>query len=249
MAARRFVVYVTRHEGPAGVPAELPVAADLADLWSAHALGCLLDACGVPREHRAELIESGVDAFECDVLPPPPIVDEVLPSERLDACRRAVVFAALSLEARLNRLLSGCDPEERQALSRLSPAETFRLAPRLLDELERAQEDAALCALVEEVFNTRDELVDASVGAEAARPDLSLFSPDRARAIVEASAKVCCFLATLSEDVPATTAAQVWRSAQALEQRGASFSASRSPSIPDWYWRWSDEFPPDVIGC
>lgn len=236
---------VTSLTDPAGAAPGLPVAADLADLWSEHALACLLDACEVPQATRTELIESGVDAVGREVSVPRAVVDETLEDERLDACRRAVVFAALSLEARLNRVLSRCDPDERRALGRLSPAERFRLAPRLLDELERATENAALCELVEEVFRTRDELVDAQQ-EEAVAP--SPLGPARARGIVEESARVCCFLATLAEDVPVATAVQVWRSARALETRASRLSAGRAPGLPNWDWEWSDGFPPNLVG-
>jgi hypothetical protein len=237
------------NDGP-GAISGLPGATDLADVWLGHGLVCLLDACGVPRASRADLLESGVDTPASGLPAPRPAGDEEvsLPGG-VDACRRAVVFAALALEARLNRVLARCDPEERQALGHLAPAEKFRLAPRLLDELKYAPEDAALCELVVEVFKARDELVEAD-GAPEGLPSepSSRLSPSRARAIVEESAKICCFLATLTDEVPVDTAQQVWRTAGALQGRADSLSAGNPPSLPRWDWEWLDEFPPNLIG-
>lgn len=217
-------VDVTALKDRAGVVPGLPVAADLADVWLGHALACLLEAGGA------------ADADEAT-------------RERLDACRRAVVFAALALEARLNRVLRCCDPYERHAFADLAPAEKFRLAPRLLDELEFAAEDAALCALVVEVFKARDELVDADGASGGPPADVAPpLSAGRARAIVEESGRICCFLATLTDDVPVATAQQVWRAAGALARRADGFPGGDAPSLPRWEWDGDDEFPPDLIG-
>jgi hypothetical protein len=205
---------VARLENPAHVVPGLPLAGDLADIWLAHALASLL-------ELTDEAPEGSADG---DV----------------DACRRAVMFAALALEMRLNSVLHRCDPEERHALSHLAPAERFRLAPRLLAELSAEAEDAALCELVVEVFSTRDALVGAN-GTE--RP----LDPAFARAIVEESARICTFLATLVHDVPTATAVQVRTEVSALAERSERLSAGEPVSLPHWDWDW-DEFPPDLVG-
>lgn|SRR5581483_8767008 len=159
-------------------------------------------------------------------------------TEEHDTARCAIVFSALALEARLNSVLRCCDPEERHALGHLAPVEKFRLAPRLLAELNAAAEDAALCELVAEVFGARDALVDAN-----GTPDRSL---DAAfvRAIVEESARICLFLASLVPGAPTGTAVQVRAQAAALADR---LSAHEPVGLPQWDWDW-DEFPPNLIG-
>ena len=236
---------VTPMQNRVGAVPAIAIATDLADVWLGHALASLLEACGVPEETRDALLVSG-GVLE-QTLPTPATTDEAEELERLDASRRAVVFAALALEARINRVLSRCDPEERLAFARLAPAQRFRLAPRLLDELEFAREDAALCDLVVEVFAARDELVDAH-GA-LTRPTAGP-SVDRARAIVEESAKVCGFLATLTEDVRTGPARKAWTAAGLLAgaARGAHPSSGAPLGLPQWDWDWSDQFPPSLVG-
>ena len=197
---------------------QLVEGADLADGWLDDALGALAAACDADRP------------------------------DRLDAARRAIVFAALALEARVNRVLACADPAEHDALAHLSPAERFRLAPRLLAHLEAAAEDAALCELVVEVFRARDELVDGD-GVWHAADATERFSPNRARAIVEESARICCFLATLAETIPVVTAKHVWHAAGSLTEHADRLSAARAPALPRWDWDWDDDaFPPRLIG-
>jgi hypothetical protein len=238
-------VQSTRHEDLAGVVPGLPGAADLADVWLGHALACLLDGCEVPEDDRAALVEFGRDELESDDTAP----DEARQLRRLDACRSALALSALAVEARLNRVLRRCHAAEWSALLRLSPAERFRLAPRLLDELEWAARDAELSDLVEQVFAAHDELVDAagSVGA-AFPPTRSRFGPDRARDTVEASAELCCFLADLTgEDEGAAPA--VREAARALRSRAWRLSgAAPRRTEQELGLNGFGDFPPDVIG-
>ena len=205
----------TRLDHLAGVVPGLPGAADLADVWLVHALDSLFDACDVPHDERARLVESGVDhvyteageeAVEADAL------------ARVDACRRALAFSALGAEAGLNRVLRRCEPEWH-SLARLTPAERYHRAPRLRDRLDPVEE-AEFDDLVVEVFGARDELVAESGPSTAASPQaLAQFTPARARAIVEASAEICCRLAALAaEDLP-VTAHLVRETAMALTRR------------------------------
>ena len=203
-----------RLENPAHVVAGLPPEGDLADIWLGHALRCLV-ALG---DEAHEPTDGG----------------------ELDASRRAIVFAALALEARLNSVLRCCDPEERHALGHLAPAEKFRLAPRLLAELSAEAEDAALCDLFVEVFGARDSLVGANGGE---RP----LDPAFARAIVEESARICTFLASLVEGIPTATAVQVRAEVSALAKRSERLSAGEPVRLPQWEWDW-DEFPPNLVG-
>jgi hypothetical protein len=158
----------------------------------------------------------------------------------LDDSRLAIVFAALALEARLNNVLRCCDADERHALGRLAPAERFRLAPRLLAELGAEAEDAALCELVVEIFGARDGLVGANGGV---RP----VGPAFARAIVEETARICSFLASLVEGIPAAAAVRVREEVSALAERSEHLSAGEPVRLPRWEWEW-DEFPPDLVG-
>lgn len=226
----------------------LPDAADLGDVWLAHALGCLLEACGVPLVDRLALIESGRDDFEPDDTASVLAGDEASRLRRLDACRRALAFSALAVEARLNRVLRHLHADEWSALLRLSPAERFRLAPRLVDKLERGAEDAELCALVEQVFGAHDELVDAAGSVEAAFPPRpTRFSPSRARETVEASANLCCFLATLTGEVEGV-APLVRDAARALRARAGRVPLTYASAAARVDWDWGGDFPPDVIG-
>lgn len=209
-----MAVSLARLECPAQVVPGLPPAGDLADIWLAHALASLLEVSG-----RPEAVDDSGDR---------------------DACRRAIVFAALALETRLNAALQCCDPAERHALGQLAPAEKFRLAPRLLAELGAEAEDAALSALVVEVFGARDALVGANGGDRPLDPAL-------ARAIVEESARICTFLASLVHGMPTATAAQVRSEVAALAARSERLAGDAPVELPRWEWDW-DEFPPNLVG-
>jgi hypothetical protein len=237
-------VRATRFDDRLGVMKSMP-SADLADCWLTRALTCLLDACGVPSGDRRTLIEHGVDEFEPESTRRFGTADEATRLERLDACSLALVFAALALETRLNRVLRRCGSAEWQAIAHLTPPEKFRLAPRLLDGLEGAAKCAELHPLVVELFDVRDELVDAG-----GSPRLPLhFGPSIARAMVEASARVCAFLATLTGEDESVTARLTLRAAEALAPRADALRLIRSPSPPDQE-RASNgdaEFPPDLV--
>lgn len=237
-------VRATRFEGRLGVMRGMPSAADLADLWLVHALTCLLDACDVPEPERLKLVEAGIDDFEPTISARSTATEEVEQLARLDASSLAVVFATLALEARLNRVLRSCDAAEWQAVSHLTPAEKFRLAPRLLDELDSATKDAELCRLVVEVFDVRDELVDAG---GSPRSEFHL-GPSVARAMVEASARVCSFLATLTGGDESGTALRTQHAAEALAHRADALALARSPTA-SFRKRSSNgdaDFPPDL---
>ena len=226
----------TRLEERVGSVAGAHDVADLADVWLLHALAALLDGWGVPEEKRRELTAA------------PAAGGEAVRLEHLDSCRTALVFAALAVEARLNRVLRSRDGAEWRTVAHLMPAERFRLAPRLLDELESATKDAELVPLVVKLFEYRDELVDAGESPGSALTDaeaLVRFGPSHARAMVEASAKVCAFLATLTGEesgiaqLVQNAAEQLARQAHALEAVAPSWSFHEV----DWA-----EFPPDLVG-
>lgn len=240
---------VERLEDRLGVAAGFPAPVDLADLWLLHALAHLLDACEVPAPDRRELVESGIDA---GIVPAESeATGEAAQLERLDASRLALVFGALAVEARLNRVLRRCDPSEWEAVAHLVPAEKFRLAPRLLAALASAPKHAALCDLAVELFAVRDELVDAAGLPDAAlEVTSSRFGPRRARVMVEASAKICGFLATLTDEDDSGTAGLVQKAAFALARRTDVLSLVRPLTAPHWDWEGNGDvdFPPDLIG-
>lgn len=241
-------VRLTPHEDLSGVVPGLPGAVDLADVWLAHALACLFEACGVAPADRPALVESGADAFDAEATLF--AADESTRVGRLDACRRALAFSVLAVEARLNRVLRGCHTAEWHALLRLSPPERFRLAPRLLERLDEAPADAELAELVDEVFGVQEELVDAAGCVGATFPHQpSRFGPSRARKIVEAGAEICCFLGALAGEHDG--AAPVVRdAARALEARATRVTAAAAGTYSQWGWDWNGfgDFPPDVIG-
>ena len=238
-------VRVARLEDGIGLRLGMPDVADLADLWLVHAVAYLLDACDVPEPDRRKLVESGRDVFEPPIMVKSSTADEAARLEHLDACRLALEFATLAVEARLNGVLRRWNADEWRALAHLAPAEKFRLLPRLLDGNELAVRFAELSPLVDELFDVRDELVDAG-----GPPGSALrFSPSRARAMVEASAKVCCVLETLIDDEERRTARLARRAAEALARRADALvlikasSSTRIDRDPS-----SDiDFPPDLV--
>lgn len=241
-------VSVARLEDRLNVVPGLPGAADLADVWLVHALASLLDACDVPEAERRTLVASGLDSFRDDAPAGPPGTPS---SARLDACRRALVFAALAVEARLNLALRQCDASEWRAVERLAPPERFRLTPRLLDELGSEADAVELRDLVAELFYLRDELVDAGGAPGAALRDPSgQFTAARARAMVEASANVCCLLAPLTAEPEGGTAQLIRRAAAALTRRAEQPPAESAPGSYRWDWDWGGhDFPPNLIGA
>jgi hypothetical protein len=219
----------------------MPEVSDLGDLWLVHALASLLDACGVPEAKRGKLIESGIDPFRprrAKRAAP----DEMTRLERLDSCRLAVVFAALALEARLNRILRSCNPVEWGTVAALTAPEKFGLSPQLLGRREYELEAEELFPLVVELFGVRDELVD---GGDA--PDSVLrLGPSWARAMVEASARLCSFVAALTGEGESGTAKLVHHATEALERRADALALIRSPSRPHREPSEDDDFPLDL---
>ena len=238
---------VTRGQDRVGVVPGMPDPVDLADLWLAHALSCLLDACDVPLADRRGLIETGAPSPELAARAAADNAEARI--ERFDASRLAVLFAALAVEARLDRLLRQCDAADWPAVAHLAPAERFRIAPRLLDGLESATADSGLYNLAVDLFNLRDELVDAVGRPGAALTEISSeFSPSRTRAMVSASAKICDFLATLAHEVKSGTAHLARETADALTGRADAVSAVGPPRPElDRGWSRDIDFPPDMV--
>jgi hypothetical protein len=226
------------------VAAAVPFVGDLGDLWLAHALACLFHACQVSDADRIRLLEPRAEGEPPPALEPA-AAEEIAPLERLDACRRAIVFAALAIESRLNRVLRGCGAVEQRVLAHVSPAEQFLLAPRLLGQPDSAAH-AALGDAVADVFATRGELADAADGPLAdAR---SRFSPTRACAVVEHGAAACRFLVTLTRDSDSGTAGVVVDAAAALAHRATELTVAELHRAADWDWDGLGDFPPNLIG-
>lgn len=219
---------VLRHVPEVGSATGLPAPADVADTWLAHALSQLFDAYRLPEETRRRLVVSGCYPGE---------VGEPVPEAAGDTSRLAVEFAALALEARLNRILETCDPADWSAVAHLAPVEKLRVAPRLLGHPEPPTEYEALHDAAVELFELRDELVDGGATTADAL-ETQAFSPGSARRMVEASAAICSILPTLAGRDDSGLAEHARRAAHALAQHPARIAASDD---------WSD-FPPDVIG-
>lgn len=239
----------------AGVTPEFPVPVDLADEWLADALGYLLDACELPRAALRELLEPPAHPSVPFGRAPTPSDDPAARRSRLDAARLAIVTGALAVEARLNRVLKLRDSGDWRTLAHLVPLEKFGLAPRLLRGLHTVPEQSRLSRLAAELFELRAELVEAGIGPSAALevaddPDRR-FLPGHARAMVEASATICAFLATLADrDDETETAQLVQRAARALAQRAETSSIMGGPIAPRRDWGWNDvDFPPDLVGA
>ena len=159
-----------------------------------------------------------------------------------------MLFAALAVEARLDRLLRQRDAADWPAVAHLAPGEKFRIAPRLLDGRESVKVDRGLCNLADDLFTLRDELVDAVGRPGAALTAISSeFSPSRTRAMVSASATICDVLTTLAHEVKGGTARLVRETADALTRRADAVSAVGSLG-PELERGWSEDidFPPDI---
>ena len=229
------------------------VPVDLADEWLADALGFLLDACELPRAALRELLEPTARPAVPFGQAPAPSDDPTARRKRLDAARLAVVIGAMAVEARLNCVLKLRDRGDWSTLAHLVPLDKFGLAPKLLRGLHSVPEQSGLSRLAAELFELRAELVEAGVGPSAAlevadEPD-PRFLPGHARAMVEASATICAFLATLAGcDDETHTAELVQRAAGALAERAETCSI-RGPIAPRRDWGWNDvDFPPDLVG-
>ena len=232
-------VRATRFEHLAVLVPGLPGAADLADVWLVHALASLFDACEVPPESRAKLVESGADSFDSDQFECEH--DEAADLRRVDACRRAIAFSALATEARLNRVLRRFDLP-RPSLARLVPAERFHRARRLRSAFEPV-ERAELEDLVAEVFGARGELVCESGPSTACSPEAVMhLTPSRARATVEAGAEICSCLAIVAAEEEPVTAHLVRDAAVALAGRAERVSPFALTGTN------GGEFPPYVVG-
>jgi hypothetical protein len=231
-----------------------PVPADLADEWLADALGFLLDACELPKAALRELFLTNAEPVLFDRAPMPSD-DPTARRRRLDAARLAIVLGALAAEARLNRVLKLRDPDDWITLAHLVLLEKFELAPKLLCGVESVPEHSGLSRLAAELFELRAELVEAGAGPSAAlevadEPD-PRFLPGHACAMVEASAKICAFLATVAgRDAEGQTARLVQRAARAVARRAEACSIMRGSIATRREWGWGSEpdFPPDVVG-
>lgn len=222
----------------------VPEAADLADLWLTHALSCLLASCGVPASAGRALVEDGI----CDS--EPILVAESVDArlDRLDNARLAVLFAALAVEARVDRLLRNSDATDWPSIAHLAPPERIRLARRLLDGPEDAARDMELYKQAVDLFGLRDELVDAVGRPGAALTERAQeFGPVRVRATVEAGARLCEFLAALADERESRVATVVREAAETLTRRAAALSTG-APSAAQAPWEWAVEFPPDLVG-
>lgn len=234
---------------------QLPVPVDLADEWLADGLGFLLDACELPKATLRHLLEpTGHPALALGRAPA--LTDSpAARRRRLDAARLAVLIGALAVEARLNRVLKLRDPGDWSTLAHLVPYEKFALAPKLLRGVESVPDQSGLSRLAAELFELRADLVEAGVQASAAleaadEPD-PRFLPNHARVMVEASAKLCAFLATLAgRDPEVETARLVQRAAAALSARAEACSVMSGPIAArrEWAWGFEADFPPDVGG-
>ncbi len=219
----------------------MPDVVDLADLWLVHALARLLDACGVPEGSRRKLVESGADPFRTRKARQG-APDDLTRLERLDSCRLAVVFAALALEGRLNRVLRSGAPAEWRRIAPLTTPEKFSISTRLLDRPECELEADELFPLVVELFEVRDELAEAG-----SAPDSVLrLGPSRARAMVEASARLCCFVGALGGEDESGSARLAHRAAEALARRADALALIRSTSRSHPAPSDDLDFPPDL---
>jgi hypothetical protein len=92
--------------------------------------------------------------------------------------------------------------------------------------------------------------VGPSAALEVAEEPDPRFLPGHARATVEASAKICAFLATLADrDDETQTAHLVQRAAGALAQRAETCSIMKGPIAARRDWGWNEvDFPPDLVG-
>ena len=219
----------------------MPEVRDVGDVWLAHALASLLNACGVPEGRRAKLVASGTDSFKPRKANRV-ASDDATHLERLDSCRLAAAFAALAVEARVNRVLRSAKPDEWPASAPLSAPAKLTLLSQVLDGPEHELAAKELFPLAIELFELRDELVG---GGGAAAPVLRL-GPSRARAIVEGAARICSFVAVLADEDESETARLAHRAAEALERRADALAAVKSATGPRPEPSEEVDFPPEI---
>jgi hypothetical protein len=177
---------------------ELPPPLDLGDVWLEHALDRLYQAC------------AATDAGARD-----------------DASILSVLFAGLAIESRINRIVRENDPEHWERIRSLRALDKFQLVPRLLHESNLGAHNE-LSEYVVELFDLRDELVEASPSAPPP-------NPAQACTMVTAAARVCLLL---EEGDPAAL--------EVLELAKAALPQARvaAAAIP----AEAGDFPPDLIG-
>ena len=234
-------VSIPRFEDGIPLAPGMPEVSDIGDVWLVHALASLLDACGVPEGRRAKLVASGTDSFrprKARVV----ASDDATHLERLDSCRLAAAFAALAVEARLNRVLRAAKPDEWPTIAPLSAPEKFTLVSRLLDRPEHELAARELFPLAVELFEVRDELV----GGSGARVSVLRLGPSRTRAIVEGAARLCSLVSVLADENESETARLAHRAAEALERRADALTLIKSASNPCPEPSGEVDFPPDI---
>ena len=219
----------------------MPEVSDLADVWLVHALASLLDACGVPEGRRAKLVASGTDSFRPHKANRV-ASDDASHLERLDSCRLAAAFAALAVEARMNRVLQGAKPGEWPTIAPLSAPEKFTVVSGLLDRPDYEIAARELFPLAVELFEVRDELV----GGSRAPASVLRLGPSRARAIVEGAARLCSFVAALADENESETARLAHRAAEALERRADALALIKSANSPSPEPGGEVDFPPEI---
>ena len=234
-------VSIPRFEDGIPLAPGMPEVSDIGDVWLVHALASLLDACGVAEGRRAKLVASGTDSFK-PRKPKRVTSDDATHLERLDSCRLAAAFAALAVEARLNRVLRAAKPDEWPTIAPMSAPEKFTLVSRLLDKPEHELAARELLPLAVELFEVRDELV----GGSSAPASVLRLGPSRTRAIVEGAASLCSLVALLADESESETARLAHRAAEALERRADALALVKSASSPCPEPSGEVDFPPDI---
>jgi len=234
-------VSIPRFEHGIPLAPGMPEVCDVGDVWLAHALASLLNACGVPEGRRAKLVASGTDSFKPRKANRV-TSDDATQLERLDSCRLAAAFAALAVEARVNRVLRSAKPDEWPTIAPLSAPEKLTLLSQVLDGPEHELAAKELFPLAIELFELRDELVG---GGGVVAPVLRL-GPSRARAIVEGAARICSFVAVLADEDESETARLAHRAAEALERRADALAAVKSATGPRPEPSDEVDFPPEL---
>ncbi|HUK43844.1 MAG TPA: hypothetical protein VLV28_00985 [Gaiellaceae bacterium] len=234
-------VTIPRFEDGIPLAPGMPEVSDIGDVWLVHALASLLDACGVPEGRRAKLVASGSDSFKPRKVKRV-VSDDETHLERLDSCRLAAAFAALAVEARLNRVLQAAKPDDWSTVAPLPAPEKFSLVSRLLDGPEHELAARELFPLAVELFEVRNELV----GGRGAPASVLRLGPSRARAIVEGAARLCSFVAELADENESETARLAHRAAEALERRADALAEVKSANSPCPEPSGEVDFPPEI---
>ena len=209
----------------------VPLAADTADVWLGKAVVHLAAACGVPGAALDDLTRPGLGATR---LAPGARAFLV----RLDESRLCVLCAALAAEATVNDYIHSHRPSYRGMLDKLSPAEKFSLAPRLLSGVDPFPPGSRVYEHLVRLFALQRELVQAwphptAPGDPADGGMSERFNPRIAHELLESVARGAKALGDLHDHPYRPTVGLALKVVDALGKRAEAAAAVPAPTVAE----------------